>query len=257
MFNLFSDIFTYRVNWLTGLDPRVKLVTAISFIIAVLLSGTIVFPLCVFSFSLALMLTLGFPARIVVSRVLIPAGIVSVLFVLKMFMTPGEVLWSFHAGPFSLSVTDEGLRAGVILASRVAGAVSMVLLLGMVTPAHDIFRALLWMKVSHVWVEIAMLMYRYIFVLMDAASDMATAQKLRLGYSDSRKALQSVGVLSGAVLLRSIDQAERTNEAMLLRGYNGTIPVGKLPPLKRSDALLMLSLPAFLAAACLLLEKVF
>lgn len=257
MFHLFSDIFTYRENRLSSLDPRVKLISAIATILAILSCGDAVFPICVFVLSIVVMIALGIPANIVLSRAAIPASIVSVLFILRLFMTPGDVIWSVAIGPLTPTATAQGLHDGVILATRVAGAVSVMLLLGMVTAAHDIFRALLWMKVPHAWVEVAMLMYRYIFVLLEAASDMATAQKLRLGYSDSRKALQSVGVLSGAVLLRSIDQAERANEAMALRGYNGTIPVGKLPPLRRGDAVLMASIPAFMAAACLLLERAF
>lgn len=201
------------------------------------------------------MAALRFPVAVIAPRIMFPFGIVAALFLLKVFMTPGESVWTLSAAGLSISATREGFQQGALLGAKVAGGMSAALLLGLVAPAHEIFRALRWMGAPKVWVEIAMLMYRYVFVLLDAASDMATAQKLRLGYSDTRRAVRSAGVLSGAVLLRSIDQAERTNEAMMLRCYNGAIPVGKLPPLKRRDYVLIFLLPAFPAAACLLFEK--
>lgn len=257
MFHLFSDIFTYRDNLLTGLDARVKLVTALAAIVCVVMSDNAALPAMVFVTCMGIMVLLQIPARVVVPRLVLPLGIVAMLFLLRLFMTPGEALWTARPAGLVLTITVEGVRTGALLAARVAGAVSMVLLLGLVTPAHDVFRALLWMRAPHAWVEIAMLMYRYIFVLLDAASDMATAQKLRLGYGSPMRSVQSIGVLSGAVLLRSVDQAERTNEAMILRGYNGAIPVGKMPPLSRRDLSLMLFMLALLVSVFLLIERVF
>jgi hypothetical protein len=45
------------------------------------------------------------------------------------------------------------------------------------------------------------------------------------------------------VLLRSVDQAVRTDEAMRVRGYRGDIPLGALPSFaKREGALVALAL---------------
>ena len=45
MFDLFSDIFTYRENRLTAVDPRAKLVVALAAILLVLASGRPALPL--------------------------------------------------------------------------------------------------------------------------------------------------------------------------------------------------------------------
>jgi cobalt/nickel transport system permease protein len=95
---------------------------------------------------------------------------------------------------------------------------------------------------------VAILMYRYIFVLLDEAADMAEAQRVRLGWSKFSCALSSVGMLAGTVLVRSLDQATRTQEAMTLRGYNGSTPFAPLPPLARRDRLLLAALPLTVAA---------
>jgi len=127
------------------------------------------------------------------------------------------------------------LQSGVVLAARVLGGVSVVLLLSVVAPAHQIFHALRALGMPRGWVEVALLMYRYTFILLDLAADMTAAQKVRLGYADLRRGWTSAGMVAGTVILRSIDQAVRAHEAMRVRGYRGEIPFGSLPALARRD----------------------
>jgi cobalt/nickel transport system permease protein len=231
VFELFSDIFTYRENRLTEVDPRAKLVVALAAILLVLASGRPALPLLVAGAALATMAVLRFPFGIVAARLLIPLGMVLVIFTLRLFTIPGETLFTLDLVGASLRATREGLWTGALAALRIFAATSVLVLLGMVAPAHALFRALLWFRVPRSLVEIGLLMYRFIFVLLDIAADMATAQTLRLGYHGAARSLRSVGSLAGAVLVKSLDQVERTSEAMVLRGYVGTMPVGALPPL--------------------------
>jgi cobalt/nickel transport system permease protein len=123
----------------------------------------------------------------------------------------------------------------LLMGSRVLGSVSVVLLLSSVTPAHRIFHSLRWLGVPRGWVEIAALMYRYTFTLLDQTADVLAAQRVRLGYSGLKRSLASLGVLAGAVIVQSMEQATRTYEAMSLRGYQGHMPFGPLPALSRKD----------------------
>jgi energy-coupling factor transporter transmembrane protein EcfT len=58
---------------------------------------------------------------------------------------------------------------------------------------------------------------------------------VRLGYSSLRKAWTSAGIVGGTVIVRSMDQAVRTHEAMMVRGYTGEIPFEKVPALARRE----------------------
>ena len=153
-----------------------------------------------------------------------------------------------------MHATREGFLVGALAALRIFAATSVLVLLGMVAPAHALFRALLWFRVPRGLVEIGLLMYRFIFVLLDIAADMATAQTLRLGYLGAARSLRSAGSLAGAVLVKSIDQAARTSESMVLRGYTGSMPVGTLTPLPRRELLWTLGLTAALGIAFLAAE---
>jgi cobalt/nickel transport system permease protein len=240
MFDLFSDIFTYRDNALTRIDPRVKLVIALAALIGVVTAEWIVLPLFVFGICLTTVAVLRIPARLVAARLAAPLSIVAVLVVIQTFVMGTTPLFTITLGGWQFTAKAEGLRQGAFLGSRVLGAVSVVFLLSIVTPAHRIFQALRWFRISRNWLEIAILMYRYIFVLMDRVSDLAAAQRLRLGYTARGRAMRSFTALAGATIIHSLEQSQRTHEAMRLRGYRGAMPFGPLPALGRRDKLILI-----------------
>lgn len=249
MFDLFSDIFTYRDNALTRIDPRVKLLIALAALIAVVASTRPVLPLAVFILCLGTIAALRIPAKLVALRLAAPLSTVAVLVVIQTFVTGTTPIFALNLGGWTLTAKAEGLRLGLLLGTRVLGAISIVLLLGIATPAHRIFQALRGFRISKDWVEIAILMYRYIFVLMDRAGDLAAAQRLRLGYAARGRALASFTTLAGATVVHSFEQAGRTHDAMRLRGYRGTMPFGPLPALgRRERGLIALSLIVIAAA---------
>jgi cobalt/nickel transport system permease protein len=230
MIELFSDIFTNRDNALTETDARIKLMGVLFALVLGILSASPVFPAVLFFVSVFIVMALRLPWKHVFMRFLVPFVIVGVLGVLQLFMTEGTTIFAISLSPWVLTATREGFLNAVHIGARVLGGVGMVIVLGVTTPAHDVFGALLWMRAPRAWVEVAMLMYRYIFVLLEITMDMATAQKHRLGYSTTAISLKSAGTLAGAVILRAIDQSVKTSEAMSLRGYRGELPVGRLAP---------------------------
>ncbi|MHB9096204.1 MAG: cobalt ECF transporter T component CbiQ [Syntrophales bacterium] len=252
MFDLFSDIFTYRDNALTRIDPRAKLLIALAALIAVVTAEGVVLPLVVFAFCLSAVAILRIPAKLVASRLAAPLSIVAVLVVIQTFVTGKTPLFAFTLAGWQFTAKEEGFHQGTLLGAHVIGAVSVVFLLSIVTPAHRIFQALRWFRISRNWLEIAILMYRYIFVLMDRVTDLAAAQKLRLGYTARGRALKSFTALAGATIIHSIEQAQRTHDSMRLRGYRGTMPFGPLPAVSGRDRLILtLSLVAIAAARLL------
>jgi cobalt/nickel transport system permease protein len=232
----------------------VKLVLALAALIAVVTAGRIALPLAVFICCLGGIGALRIPARLVAARLAAPLMLVAVLVVLQAFTAGTTPLFTFSFGGWNLTARAEGLRQGALIGARVLGAVSAVFLLSVTTPAHRIFQALRWFRVSRDWLEIAVLMYRYIFVLMDRVTDLAAAQRLRLGYRARGRAIASFATLAGATVVHSFEQAGRTHDAMRLRGYRGTIPFGPLPKLCGRDRRFLVLGLALITAAWGLLE---
>jgi cobalt/nickel transport system permease protein len=253
-FELFSDIFASRANALARIDARAKLVIGLSAILAVIMSTWAALPAAMFVCCLTAMLALRLPAKLLLTRLAPPMMGACVLIALMALTSGATPLFAFSAGGFHLAATEEGLLRGLLMGSRVMGSVGVILLMSFVTPAHQIFRALHWFRVSEGWIEIAMLMYRYTFMLAEQVSDISSAQRVRLGYSGLRQSLWSMGTLAGAVIVRSIDQATNTHEAMIVRGYDGSMPLGSMPPMRTVDRWLMCILPFFIITVYVLVE---
>jgi cobalt/nickel transport system permease protein len=120
------------------------------------------------------------------------------------------------------------------------------------TTMNDLFISLRKIYIPKVFIEISLLIYRYIFVFMEVSSKMSTAQKLRLGRAGWFSRIRSTSLLAGNLFIRTLEQGERTFIAMNARGYDGNIRVMEDQP-KPSKAILaaillfdiMLALVAF------------
>lgn len=227
---LFSDIFARQDNALARIDVRVKLVTTFALLLSVTCSQKPLLPSCVLIACFATSKWVGVPHRFILARLAPPLLVALVLILLKSYLNHVRLL----------------LVAPIAI--RCISAASIVLLLSAVTPVHRIFHGLYALGVPRGWVEIALFMYRYTFIFFEMAIDIVSAQRVRLGYSNLMRGMSSLSIAGGTLLIRSVDQAEQTNQAMILRGYTGDIPFGPMPSLRSKDwAVLILSVLMLLA----------
>jgi cobalt/nickel transport system permease protein len=61
-------------------------------------------------------------------------------------------------------------------------------------------------------IEVASVVYRLLFVLLDSPRTIHEAQTARMGYSSWGRSYRSAGALAAAVLTRSWDRARRMQE---------------------------------------------
>jgi cobalt/nickel transport system permease protein len=237
------------------LDVRVQLALALTTILAVVASTRAWLPALVVFASLIALAAVRVPPGSVLGRLAGPLGLAAVVCTLRAF-TVGRTPWfSLHFGGLRLVATHEGLVDGLLIGLRVLASMGVVLVLGAAAPAHKLCAALRWARLPHALVEVAMLMYRYIFLLADDTAAVLSAQKVRLGYVSLRRSVASLGSLAGLVMLRSLDQADRTHEAMLARGYQGRLPLPSLPALRGRDLLLIAAAAAVIGLTYLAGER--
>ncbi len=204
---IFSDHFARKINYLTEVDARAKVLFAAAAMIIVVSSRNPCVPLTVFSLSLALLLCIRIPPKVILIRLAAPLSIAGAILFIHIF---------FYG-------MAKGLALGWLIMSKVLGAVSVVIFLSMTTPINKLLNAARWFKVPNTWVEIAMLSYRYSFVLLEDAMTIRNAQKVRLGYSSLARSLRSFGELMGSTVIKTYDRSVAIYESMMLRGYNGTM----------------------------------
>lgn len=101
--------------------------------------------------------------------------------------------------------------------------VSAVLVLVATTPFPKLGLGLAQLGLPRIFVDQLLVLYRYLFLLMDEAQAMARASALRL---HSRRApnFRAATEMLVMLLLRSWNRAERIYRCMQVRGFNGFLP---------------------------------
>lgn len=222
------------------LDPRVKVITAVAFILglALLPDGAWLAYMLAWAAVIALAHVADIPPWFVVRRSLLVLPFLLAA-VTVIFTLPGQVIWR---GPFGLTASDAGLVrfASIFLRSWVS--LQMAVLLTASTRFPDILHALRHLKVPAIFVAILAFMYRYLFVLADEASRLLRARAARSAARPGQahgRALRwraaVAGSLVGQLFLRSLERSDRVYNAMLARGYNGELLTMSPHHMRRAD----------------------
>ena len=149
------------------------------------------------------------------------------------FVAVGALTAVVDLGPDGLGwAPGAAARAGSLVGHSVAGGAA-VLLLATTTPMSDLLPALRRARVPAAVVEVASVVYRLLFVLLDSLRTVREAQAARLGYSSVRRSYRSSGALAAAVLTRSWDRARRLQDGLAGRGMEAGLQV--LPEVQPSS----------------------
>jgi cobalt/nickel transport system permease protein len=235
-----------RNHLLMRLDARVKILAALALLIMVLSSHSILFPLVIATISTILCLAIGVRLRLLLVRFAEPLLIALMVLLLKLFFNGSSPLFSFNLAGFSIVAYSEGLREGLLIASRIAGAVSVVAAAGFATPFTEVVGALAWMRLPQGLIEVMVFAWRYLFLLFDDAQVIHAAQRNRLGYAGFRRGLRSFGTLTGALVIKAFDSSQTMTTAMVQRGYDGTLPVFRHKPFRIGELVSVFLLVVFI-----------
>lgn len=243
----FLDPYRPRPSLVHGLDPRVKLVLAVAFIVAVALTPPAAWPVYVLLLAIAVSVELLSELGVgyVWSRAII--ALPFALAALPMLFTvAGAPLADLRLGPWSLVISDRGLARFVSVALKSWLSLQMAIVLAGATPFPDLLQAMRALRLPRLLVAVIGLMWRYLFVLADEAMRLLRAREARSGGASEpgRRTggtlawrARVAGGMAGNLFLRSFDRADRIYAAMAARGYDGevrSLPVPPAPPAQRA-----------------------
>jgi len=201
------------------LDPRWKLAALLLTTLAVSMLRT----------GPAVSLALG-EAVFLVALARLPWGwyairIGSLALALALFLVPLPFLLA-NDGPTwewgFVRVSPRGLTVGLVLAGKALAIVSLMLVLLATAPLDATLKAARSLGVPGLLVQLALLTYRYLFLLADELARLRIALRVR-GYRNraSRHSYRTVGHVAGTLLVRGYERAERVGQAMRCRGFDG------------------------------------
>jgi len=222
---IFAEELAGRKGFLQSLDPRVKLVTFLLFILQILFIRSI--PVLLFLYALCLLLVIA--SKINLGFFLKRTWIFIPLFALFIavpalfsYFSPGEALARWNILGLTFIITRPGLTAALIFIMRVITSVSFVVLLSITTKHFELLRVLRIFKIPQIFVMTIGISYRYIYLFVEIIEQTYLAIKSRVGVSLHYKSGQRIMAWSIASLWqRSARLNEEVYRAMLSRGYQG------------------------------------
>jgi cobalt/nickel transport system permease protein len=176
-----------------------------------------------------------YPVSMVVAAVMIAAALVGARVPVRIwlacaatplgFLLTGALSLIVQVDAGGLSLAPGGFSVAVGLIVRSMAGLTCLLFLALTTPATDLVAGLRRLGVPAEITEMALLIYRFLFLLSDTAVAMNAAQASRLGHTGARRRLMSLGCLVANLLPRALDRARRLEVGLAARGWDGEMRV--------------------------------
>jgi cobalt/nickel transport system permease protein len=238
----FLDPYAARRSLVHSLDPRVKLVLAVAFILTTSLVPLGVWP--VYILLLAIILSIEVLSELGIRFVQKRASLALpfILAALPLLLTThGVPLLTFVWWGWQASISLQGLERFSSIAFKSWLSIQAAILLVSSTPFPELLAAMPALKVPQLLVAIFGLMWRYLFVLADEALRLIRARAARSSDSGIPEArtgrditwrARVTGGMAGSLFLRAFERSDRIYMAMLARGYDGEVRSTPLPNLQ-------------------------
>lgn len=223
--SVFAEEYANRSGFLQSLDPRVKSIIFLLFIIQTLFTRSI--PVLIFLYALCLFLALA--SRINLGFFLKRTWVFIPFFSLFIAVpalfnkiSPGEALAAWNILGFEFIITRQGLGAALVFIMRVVTSVSFIVLLSITTRHFELLRVLRIFRIPQIFVMTLGICYRYIYFFVGMIENTYQAIKSRVGTRVHYKSGQNIVAWNIAFLwARSFKLNEEIYSAMLSRGYTG------------------------------------
>jgi cobalt/nickel transport system permease protein len=222
---IFAEDYAARRGLLQSLDPRIKTVTFLLFLMQILLTKNIFIVACLYALCLLLTLSSKINMGFFLKRTWIFIPLFSLFIAIPALfnvVTPGDSLMTFTVAGFTIGITRQGVQGASLFVARVTTSVSFAVLLSLTTRHSELLKVLRVFKIPQIFVMIIGMCHRYIYLFVELVENTYLAIKSRVGRIVHHKRGRHIVVWNIASLWnRSYDLHEAVYRAMLSRGYGG------------------------------------
>ncbi|QLL69182.1 cobalt ECF transporter T component CbiQ [Lactobacillus sp. 3B(2020)] len=120
-----------------------------------------------------------------------------------------------------LGLSKSMLPLGIKVALRSLTAIACTYWFALSTPFVQVIQVLKKLHLPKAMIEVTMLMYRFIFIFIDAFEQIYRAQKLRFGYDSMGLMIQSSGILAKMLFEQVIINYQMMTKALDAKLYDG------------------------------------
>ncbi|MBP1969464.1 cobalt/nickel transport system permease protein [Virgibacillus natechei] len=210
-------------KWAFSWEPRAKLLAAIFFIFGVISLTTPSIAAGAYLISIIAILLSGVSFTLLLKRYLI---ILPFLLLMTVPLLFGQ----------GLSYTSDNLSFATLIFIKAFTSMTIITIVLDSQSLDQFMNGLAGLKIPSVMITVLILSYRYVFLFLDDIQKMQTAAKSRFFNGGVRiRSLKVYGQLTGMLLIRSLDRADRMYQAMASRGFNGRLRFKESQKITRLD----------------------
>jgi cobalt/nickel transport system permease protein len=221
--SLYAEHLSEQQGVLQRIDPRVKFVGMLSLII----TGAAARHVWVVAMVALFALILAFISRIPIIKSFGPIWLGMFIFsgliaLPAIFITPGPTITTLPW--LNWPISEYGVRSATFLLLRSEVSITLSFLLIMTTPWMHVLKSMRVIGIPTLVVVILGMTYRYIFLMIQSASDMFEARQSRMiGKLPDKEARRLAAATVGVLLSKSFQLGNDVFLAMQSRGYRGEV----------------------------------
>jgi cobalt ECF transporter T component CbiQ len=239
-----------RDGLLQGVDPRIKLLVLVAFLIVVSIKRQFVPQVGI----AAMLLVLSLASRVDIiplyRRILGAAFLFGILvplpsllnifdgaepFIHLWHLETEHHFWLYHI-PKTIGITRGGLSGMALLTLRIANSVALSLLVLHTTSFPNLIKALRIFRVPETFIAVITLSYKYVFAFTRTLEEMHLAKKSRLlGPLDASQSRHWAAGRIAFIFDRTQNRCEEIFKAMISRGYENRVTLHTFNKFKAGD----------------------
>jgi cobalt/nickel transport system permease protein len=128
------------------------------------------------------------------------------------------------SGPgFPVTIDWHSLPIATGLLLRSTAAISCLAFIGWTTPLMELIPVFGRIGIPNVLIDLALMIYHFLFVTATTLKEMRRAQSWRLGRADYRSRMRALSMLASGLFIRCIDRFRRLENGIESRGYEGRL----------------------------------
>ncbi|WP_017314556.1 cobalt ECF transporter T component CbiQ [Mastigocladopsis repens] len=223
--------YTNRLRWL---PPEQKLLFAIALLIIAAFSHPQVQVLIAVWMSIWTVIYAGIPAKTYLKLVYLatlfwltslPALVINGVDISQLHLVPNDSVSGLTFGSYYVYISHNGIEQGLTILTRAIASLSCLYFIMLTIPFSELLQILRRVGVPVLLTELLLLMYRFIFVLLNTTAELWTAQQSRGGYRTFTTGMKSLALLIGQLLKRTIENYRQVSLSLAARGFSGELRV--------------------------------
>ncbi|GAX35732.1 cobalt ECF transporter T component CbiQ [Nodularia sp. NIES-3585] len=223
--------YTNRLRWLA---PEQKLLFAIALLIITAFAHPPVQILTAIWMSIWTVIYAKIPLKIYLKLVYIatlfwltslPALVINGIHINHLNFIENDSIMGFNIGSYYIYISYYGIEQGWKILTRAIASLSCLYFVMLTIPFTELLQTLRRFGFPVLLTDILLLMYRFIFVLLNTASQVWTAQQSRGGYRTFKIGIKSLSLLIGQLLRRTLENYQQVSLSLASRGFNGEFKV--------------------------------